>query len=388
MARRTTGGELEFGSDSFLDIVANIVGILIILIVVAGVRVSQTPPPQAEPDSPAVMAETSAAEVISPEDLQPLLPKFTADPERRQPALPEPLAVVSQATPREPVRPLPVIPPVELVQEAEQLRSQLLELQRQAAQVERAVQGTHEGQQSLEQQRADAQARLQEEQLASVRAAEIISRLEQELEQEQRALADSRVRLAETESAGPAPQILKHELNPVGRTVQGEELHFLLSEQRVAPVPINKLADRLKSELERQRDRLVRMQRYVGSVGPIDGFRMEYVVEQIPSSLLEDLRYGQHVIRVGVTQWQLVPEPDLRGETLEEALRGRSEFMAHLRQAGQRDVVTFWVYPDCFELHRGLQAFAHEQGYDVAARPLPQGIPITGSPNGSRSISQ
>ncbi|MBR9804758.1 hypothetical protein GYB59_25025, partial [bacterium] len=45
MARRRRNSEtLESGSDSFLDIVANIVGILIILIVIAGVRLSQSAP--------------------------------------------------------------------------------------------------------------------------------------------------------------------------------------------------------------------------------------------------------------------------------------------------------------------------------------------------------
>ena len=38
MSRRRSSGDQEFGSDSFLDIIANIVGILIILIVVAGLR--------------------------------------------------------------------------------------------------------------------------------------------------------------------------------------------------------------------------------------------------------------------------------------------------------------------------------------------------------------
>ena len=47
MSRRRPKGELQFGSDSFLDVVANIVGILIILIVIAGLRVSQTPVVQA-----------------------------------------------------------------------------------------------------------------------------------------------------------------------------------------------------------------------------------------------------------------------------------------------------------------------------------------------------
>ncbi len=35
--------DIEFGSDSFLDVVANIVGILIILIVVAGIKAGATP---------------------------------------------------------------------------------------------------------------------------------------------------------------------------------------------------------------------------------------------------------------------------------------------------------------------------------------------------------
>ena len=43
MSRRRPPAELQFGSDSFLDVVANIVGILIILIVIAGLRVSQIP---------------------------------------------------------------------------------------------------------------------------------------------------------------------------------------------------------------------------------------------------------------------------------------------------------------------------------------------------------
>ena len=47
MSRRTARAELGFGSDSFLDIIANIVGILIILIVVAGMRVSNAPVPLA-----------------------------------------------------------------------------------------------------------------------------------------------------------------------------------------------------------------------------------------------------------------------------------------------------------------------------------------------------
>ncbi|MFP6764947.1 MAG: hypothetical protein VB858_15075, partial [Planctomycetaceae bacterium] len=42
MSRRSSQDEPDFGSDSFLDIIANLVGILIILIVLAGLRASET----------------------------------------------------------------------------------------------------------------------------------------------------------------------------------------------------------------------------------------------------------------------------------------------------------------------------------------------------------
>jgi hypothetical protein len=62
--------------------------------------------------------------------------------------------------------------------------------------------------------------------------------------------------------------------------------------------------------------------------------------------------------------------------------------MTTLRLADEKATLTFWVYPDSFAAYRELQEFAHAEGFDVAARPLPHGVPIAGSPNGSRSSSQ
>ena len=44
MTRRASAGEPVFGSDSFLDVTANLVGVLIILIVLVGMRVMKAPP--------------------------------------------------------------------------------------------------------------------------------------------------------------------------------------------------------------------------------------------------------------------------------------------------------------------------------------------------------
>jgi len=43
MRGRCGGGDPDFGSDSFLDIIANLVGILIVLIVLAGLRAGRAP---------------------------------------------------------------------------------------------------------------------------------------------------------------------------------------------------------------------------------------------------------------------------------------------------------------------------------------------------------
>jgi hypothetical protein len=83
-----------------------------------------------------------------------------------------------------------------------------------------------------------------------------------------------------------------------------------------------------------------------------------------------------------------VPEPQLRAETAEEALSVRSQFVQRLRLADPESVLTFWVYPDSYPLFRKLQKFARNEGFTVAARPLPHGMPIAGSPQGSRSAAQ
>ena len=51
-------------------------------------------------------------------------------------------------------------------------------------------------------------------------------------------------------------------------------------------------------------------------------------------------------------------------------------------------MVTFWVYPDSFEMFRKLRDHVYERGHDVAGRPLPAGTPIAGSRNGSASRGQ
>ncbi len=373
MGRRRQSDEIVFGSDSFLDILANIVGILIILIVVAGLRVSKTP--MASSSTPTEPEPVSAATLVPmPNLLQEDLP-----------ASPAPIVIP-------PVEPeLPPEPPElsrELVQQVGELEATIEQLKLQRRQLVSAEQTLAEQVQQIRQTLSASEMDLESERDALTRGSLAVAELDQTLETNQRELATLQVMLAETKSAQPEATILKHTLTPVGRQVDDNELHFLLTRGRVSFVPLNELAEELKSQLQRKKHKLLKTQRHVGTIGPIDGFKMEYVIERQASSLIDELRYGATIIRMGVSQWRVVPQPDVIAEEATQAIHPHGRFLAALRRADRNATLTFWVHPDSFALHRDLQEFAHEQGFEVAARPLPAGIFITGSPQGSRSVAQ
>jgi hypothetical protein len=89
-----------------------------------------------------------------------------------------------------------------------------------------------------------------------------------------------------------------------------------------------------------------------------------------------------------VSGWVIRPTGPLFTETEDEAMRPGSTFQQSLAAHGPTATVTFWVYPDSFNIHQKLKAFAHDAGYWVASRPLPTGVPIAGSPQGSKSVAQ
>jgi hypothetical protein len=50
--------------------------------------------------------------------------------------------------------------------------------------------------------------------------------------------------------------------------------------------------------------------------------------------------------------------------------------------------ITLWCYPDSFEEFRGLREELHRLGIPTAGRPMPEGAPIGGSTDGSKSVVQ
>lgn len=365
MSRRAPREEPPFGSDSFLDVLANIVGILIILIVTSAARVARMP------------ASSQIASESTPEPTDSVA-VATAAPS------PEPQEQAA-AIPSEPE---PEGPPPEITEAMEKMATRLSSLDAKSRAADAKLKALRSRLESDEKALAEAK-KAAAKRTGALRDSKVrLARLEDALGDRQHTLTAILAEFEEAKNAQPPAIEVKHRLAPISQEVGGEEVHFRIANGRVSVVPLSVMVDRIKAQLERQKEWLAGRRRHESVVGPVDGYTMHYSIEQKALSALERSRLGYGAYRIGVTHWHIVPEPDLVGETVEEALRRGSKFALAVRTAPQRAALTFWVYPDSFPAYRALQAACHAEGFVVCARPLPDGVEIAGSPDGTRSAGQ
>lgn len=319
------------GQDSFLDVVTNIVGILIILVMVVGSRVQQivlTAP-----------AATSSRVQGLEQELELLDQKVAlAESEIHELAVQGQTVAMAAAF-------------------AGEARLQLATTVSAATrEVERVKQETD---------------------VVKVKAAESAARRKAlEVEVERCTL--------EAEGLAHLPATTKELLaypTPVGRTVNGEEIHFRLGEGRIAFIPIEDLFELAKSQTRRHSSSLAEMASRIESVGPLQGFSLDYVIEA-----KVDQSRGQVLIRS--REWVVRPVDITAGETSDEALSPHSKFRLILAAVTPETTVTLWCYPDSFDVYRKVREELHRQGIPAACRPMPEGAPIGGSTEGSKSVVQ
>lgn len=371
--------EIMFGSDSFLDVVANIVGILIILIVIAGVRISKSPPQAWTNATPGLGLP---AELTSPAPETPLISEAT---------VPEPLIaeVIPESEPDIAAEPLPeLVAPPSLVTRAQELEAEIAAITQESKKLGDSLAASNRQQSDIDLRLQTARGLLEDRKTEMSAAEARGAQQKLDLELTRQAAARLLAQVTELEKKSPPVEKLEHRITPVSRTVTGRELHFRLDKNRVAEVPIDALVERLKEHIDRRKDWIVKNRQHKGMVGPIGGFNLEYIIGVDMVTGLEELRSGMGGYRMTMRYWEIHPEDTLRGEPEDVALSQGSRFYQALVSAGQDTTLTFWVYPDSYQLYRKLQAFAHEQGFPIAARPLPHGVAISGSPNGTKSASQ
>lgn len=321
MTRRKLPETEAAGSDSFLDITTNIVGILIILVMVVGER-----------------AKTAPVDVAPP---QPSREVLAAAAESKQ---------LEQDVHR-------------LSGEMATVQSELQARSRERGQLSTLVAAVE---QELTARRAelDAQARARfdlDRDLSTAR--DELARLDA-----QRAKAE--------QAAAPKTVEIKTRATPISKTVDSKEAHFQLLHGRLAFVPFDTLIGRMQAQLPGQLSRLLDQPELVDTVGPVEGFRLRYFARRVGN-------YGE------LTYIEFLPVTSRLGETLDEALQPGSQLNQSLEfLSPQLYTITVWTYPDSFDDFRRVKDELHARGYQVAGRPMPEGMPIAASPHGTKSSAE
>lgn len=332
--------QLNVGEDSFMDTIANLVGVLIILVAVVGMHAEKIVIPRTDIETHSV-AKKEVTEAVTKA-------KWEANS-------------VELDTQR-----------LEMDLAAEQRLSASLAEERRQKMIWLEL----------------ARRQIEEQKLAldekSQRKLELVaeeSRLRQELaeaQMKQRALA----------AAAPKEIELVHYPTPIAKTVFSDEVHVRLENGRLVFVPLNDLLEQMKAEWKYKAEKLGQDPSTVEVIGPIDNFRMEYelVAESPDPNLPLDANRGM-IIRFH--KFIVTPTQANLGETLEVALQDGSEFRQRLgRLPPGKTTISIWVYPESYEQLMELRGWLRQQGYQTACWPLETGRPITGGPNGLRTTAQ
>jgi hypothetical protein len=331
------------GQDSFLDVVTNIVGILILLVMVVGIRTSQAVK-RASTD------QTMAASTLQNERQQDMNEAYQA-----------------AATAERHVR--------DMIHRAVNIREESLIREQERALLSRMV---AEAEQDIAARRAKLNADDQRDFDMRRKRSEAQLMLDQ-LTREQVALVSQEIDIEEVQI----------QPTPLAREVTGDESHLLLADDHVAIVPFKKLMEQMREDAEKNLWRLRQEDSMERTVGPVGEFRVRYsiinseVVARSPSGTMVGGRFPVF------EQCTFLPIGSPIGEPAEGALHRGSEFQQHLERLNpHRTTVTIWTYPGNYDRLRELKRSIRERGFQIAIRPLPPGVPIGASPSGTKSASE
>jgi hypothetical protein len=186
----------------------------------------------------------------------------------------------------------------------------------------------------------------------------------------------------------PKPHVLEHLPTPMARTVFGTEIQFRLLDHRLAYVPFEEMKERMLADARNQIHKLKDTPRAEFSLPEVAGFGARYILRRAETQVETRVGTARHS-GVELEQIYLVDtEPNL-GQPIAQALAPGSEFRSRIASfKPQSTTVTIWVYPDSFDDFRALKAELFKLGFLTAARPMTMGLPIAGSPSGSRSSAE
>lgn len=339
------------GQDSFLDIVANLVGILIILVVLVGAHASQQTASQETPVDDQLSSELKTIhDSIEKESDQLIRLRLDNQQLERQ-----------------------IVEENQLAAALSDRRHQLM------VQLERVNRAADEKTKRRDQQLAQLDQAEREKREQEIKLVSAQEELDRELEQ----IQSKTIALAA--SFEPVKDIeLTHYPNPIAKTVFSKEIHFRLADGKINWVPLEELIAQMKSQWRVKAEALKTANRTTATVGPIGGFRLQY---QLAAS--DTGPRGSRGRSVHFDHFRIFPQPTLAGESIDTALAEGSEFRRALANYNPAETtVSIWLYPDGFDDHRKIKTWLHENGFQMASWPLQFGRHISGGPKGFKTSAQ
>ena len=327
------------GQDAFLDIVANLVGILIILIVIVSAQAGA-----AARDVVAVDQDLESdihQAVLQTQRQELALKKLEIDNEQLETLIDHEKAYARQLTE---VRHQRLV-------ELETVRQMVQKQTKDLDQKDRDAFLAKTNQQNLQQKLTDAKATL-----AALNSAEVSSESDTKTE------------------------TIDHYPSPIARTVFSKEIHFRLFKGKLEWVPLDELVETMK-----QHWRLISenksFQKTKQTVGPVGNFRLQYDL---------DSRGEGANRRVQFRKFSLIPVDQNVGEPVGLALQSsQSQWSTRLANYSPKSTtVSVWAYPDSYQEHSEIKKWLHTHGYQMASWPMEHGRLISGSPDGFKTSAQ
>lgn len=382
-SRRHPGGNAidASGQDSFLDIVSNVVGILIILVMVAGARVGSV---SFTPDKKNHAAQIKDSALIeSPNKIKksPIITKhiLTKEPVDQKENANNGRETMSNEEKKEFVA---------LCQKFEKNRDEIVGLHQAAAEVNQQLEMTKSHAEGIESEHTRLIEGLSKYKAAVELESEKKAANEKLLFDIQRQDAAVDARLKETrrirdglKNAPKKTVTLENQTTPFGKTVEGHEAFFVIRKGKISHIPMNVFTERLRSFFRNYRD--INNSIVHEKIGPFEGY--SFAVQ----AGLHQVREGnQTMVFFNFEYGECIPESEDLGETFEDAMKDGSVFRQKLAlYLPERSTITLWVYPDSYQQLRQLKKHLLDHEYNIALRPMEAGRTIRFSPEGSKSMT-
>jgi hypothetical protein len=379
MRGRVGRGDPDFGSDSFLDIIANLVGILVILIVLAGLRAAQV---SVTPEVAEVAAVSEESSSVVNTDARPV-----ASPTRSGESNVNSVAVASPKSVEAAVRPNPESQlgkdavPLEI---AESQRRELLDVVKglearlATLPVDNALADLKAVQSELAAaagQMPGLQQRLANEDAVRRQSLIAASEFDAEYQALRKQLVEVNQTFEELKTAERPVEEFELRINPVGRRSRGEELMFRIENGQLVHLP----AAALFGKTELQSGRLTPLtgasDLESGSVGPLNGVTLDYETQVIATMLPTSSGSSQYALRKLMRGTLRVTRLSV-AEKWKKSIDEEGVVSRLMLAAPPNAFARIFVTPDSFEAARRVAAFIRTLGHGVATMPIEPGTDI------------